>query len=110
MKKFEIYKVNLGKGQGSEHSGTKYCVIIQNNTGNKYSPTTTIVPITSKSHNKSMKTHVTIKDVLPLESYIVCEQIRTIDKSRMLEYVCTLPGCYFGELERAVRVQLGLGG
>ena len=109
MKQFEIYKVNLGKGIGSEHSGTKYCVIIQNNMGNKYSPTTTILPITSKSHNKSMKTHVTINNVLPLESYIVCEQIRTIDKSRILEYVCKLPDVYVDRLERAIRVQLGFG-
>lgn len=109
MKQFEIYKVNLGQGKGSEHSGTKYCVIIQNNTGNKFSPTTTIVPITSKSHNKSMKTHVTINDVLPLESYIVCEQIRTIDKSRLIEYVCTLPEFYVVDLERAIRAQLGMG-
>lgn len=109
MKKFEIYKVNLGKGAGSEHSGTKYCVVVQNNTGNKFSPTTTILPITSKSHGKNMKTHVTINNVLPLESYIICEQIRTIDKSRILEYVCELPECYFVALDRAIRAQLGLG-
>lgn len=91
VRRGEIYLVNLGKTVGSEQSGSKYCVVVQNNTGNRFSPTTIVCPITKVSHNKNnVPTHILLtpddKNNLEEESLVLCEQVRTIDKSRIIKY------------------------
>lgn len=77
----DIFITDLGKGMGSEHSGVKYCVVIQNDIGNKYSGTTVVIPITKEV--KGMPTHYQLKNTLKYTSYVVTEQIRVIDKKRL---------------------------
>lgn len=80
----EIYYANLEGVIGSEQGGIRPVLIVQNNIGNTYSNTTIIVPITSK--NKSnLPTHINIQ--LNEPSVVLCEQIKTIDKKRLLEKI-----------------------
>lgn len=82
----EIYEADLGEGEGSEQAGVRPVLIIQNNVGNHYSPTVICVPLTSKT-KKDMPTHHTIiKDkysFLTYDSIVLCEQIKTISKSKL---------------------------
>lgn len=89
----QIVYVDLGEGEGSEQYGIRPCVIIQNDTGNKFSTTTIIAPITKEIKiNKSGKiqpTHYVIENFedlgLPSKSMILFEQIRCISKSRIVK-------------------------
>ena len=80
-----IYLVDLRKRAGSEHSGVRPVLVVENDHGNRYSPTTIICPLTSKT--KQMKeTHVTLTPDdcgVIMDSTVLCEQIMTIDKSRV---------------------------
>ena len=82
-----IVIVVLTGATGSEQGKMRPVVVIQNDIGNRYSPTTIVVPLTSKQKKKSMKTHVLIKKTkengLSEDSVALCEQVRTIDKSRI---------------------------
>lgn len=106
MKKGEFWNVNLGEGKGSEQSGPRPCLIVQNDIGNKYSPTTIICPVTTKDKNFSA-THLLI-DCLSRPSYIMFEQIRVVDKSRLVNYICTIDDETQREVNKKLRVSLGL--
>ncbi len=85
-KRGEIYEADLGIGDGSEQAGVRPVLIIQNNTGNHYSPTVICVPLTSKC-KKQMPTHYTLTkmeyEFLTYDSIVLCEQIKTISKRRL---------------------------
>ncbi len=89
MKKGEIYYADLNPSQGSEQGGIRPVLILQNDLGNKHSPTTIVAPITSKTKKTFLPVHVPIasRGGLPHDSCILCEQIRTIGKHRLMEYV-----------------------
>ena len=83
----DIYLADLGEGVGSEQRGERPVLIVQNNKGNLFSPTVTVLPITTKIHkSEGMPTHVIIDDlnVLPEKSAIMAEQITTIDKTKLI--------------------------
>lgn len=84
IKRGDIYLVDLTDAFGSEQSGVRPAIIMQNNIGNKYSPTTLIVPLTSKKKNLT-PTHVTITPDCGVarESEAECEQARVADKRRL---------------------------
>lgn len=89
IKRGEIYYANLAPVVGSEQDGIRPVLIVQNDIGNKYSPTVIVVAITSKIKN-NLPTHIKIdgqKYGLDKNSVILAEQIRTLDKSRLLERV-----------------------
>ncbi len=89
----EIYLADLGEGVGSEQKGVRPVLIVQNNRGNKYSPTVTVLPITTKIHKSSgLPTHAIIdgKGGLKEKSATIAEQIVTIDKTRLIEHMGTL--------------------
>ena len=102
----DIWMVNLGHGLGSEHSGHKYCLVVQNDVGNKYSGTTVVIPITKEK--KGMPTHVVIRNVLPKTSYIMCEQIRVIDKSRLNHFVTQIDDVDMNRVSKRIKFQLGI--
>jgi mRNA interferase MazF len=85
-KRGEIYEADLGVGDGSEQAGIRPVLIIQNNIGNHYSPTTICVPLTSKA-KKNMPTHHLVSkktyDFLTYDSIVLCEQIKTISKTKL---------------------------
>lgn len=103
----EIYYADLGEVTGSEQGGTRPVLIVQNNAGNTYSPTTIIVPITSQKKPK-LPTHVDIK--LNEPSTIMCEQIKTIDKTRLLEKIRNATCEEMILVNDALRISLNIGG
>ena len=92
MKMFDIYYADLSKNTvNSEQGGIRPVIIIQNDIGNKYSPTLIVLPITSEIKKENMPTHCilhrSIKNGLKVDSMVLAEQIRVIDKSRILDYI-----------------------
>lgn len=88
IRKGEIYYINITDAIGSEQSGTRPVLVIQNNVGNKYSPTTIVAFITSQD-KAELPTHVTLDEYCGLskKSMVMLEQVRTIDKTRLKEKI-----------------------
>ena len=105
----EIYYADLSPAVGSEQGGIRPVVIVQNNTGNKYAPTTIIAPITSQISKKPLPTHILFNGCgVPKDSVILLEQIRTIDKSRLKQKMGQLPPEKVEVLDTAIKISLGL--
>ena len=98
IKRGEIYAVDFGTGFGSEQGGTRPSLILQNDIGNRHSPTTIVAAITGRKTKAALPTHVKIMAKgLKTESTVLLEQIRTIDKARLGEYIhyqCWLTSWY----------------
>ena len=111
MKRGDIYYADLSGTIGCEQGGIRPVVIIQNNTGNTFSPTTIVAPLTSKQ-KKALPTHVYLrraeKSGLHKESLISMEQIRTIDKSRIKGYIGKADDNTVQQINRAIMISLGL--
>ena len=93
ISKGDIYYASLDPIVGSEQNGTRPVVIIQNDIGNKYSPTVLVAPITTKVKSKAyLPTHIFIKSSkhIKSDSIVLLEQIRVLDKSRLISYVDSL--------------------
>ena len=106
----DIFYADLGKTVGSEQSGTRPVLIIQNNVGNKFSPTVIVAVLTSKVNKRRLPTHVEV-DVdcgLKEKSLIMFEQITTIDRQRLRDYVGTVGDATIAEINTAIKVSLGL--
>lgn len=114
IKRGDIYLADLGEGIGSEQHGVRPVLVVQNNIGNKYSPTVTVLPITTKIHkSRGLPTHVMIDHVggLDEKSSIMAEQISTIDKTKLFTYIGTIPeDAMKKDINEAIRIQLGLPG
>lgn len=112
MVRGDIYYVRIGReGVGSEQKGNRYCVIIQNNIGNKYSPTVIVAFISTAVYKAKLPTHVEINQSnsgIPEPSIIMCEQIRTLDKSRLENKVGCLTESKKYELDNALCISLGV--
>ena len=110
IQKGDIFYANLGETVGSEQSGIRPVLVIQNNVGNKYSPTLIITPLTSKAKKLAQPTHVIIGKSFGLTeySYALLEQIRTIDRARLLEYVGHVDESVMVKVDDALRVSLNL--
>ncbi len=89
IKRGDIVWANLEGAIGSEQGEERPCVIIQNDIGNKYSPTTIVVPLTSQLKKINQPTHVIVEKInaigLDKDSMAECEQLRTIDKRRIVQ-------------------------
>lgn len=85
IKRGDVILCDLGSGRGSEQFGIRPCVVVQNDLGNRFSPTLIVAPITSKLDRVKLPTHVKIDscDSLEKNSIVLCEQIRTVDKVRI---------------------------
>jgi len=111
IKRGDLYYADLGQGIGSEQCGLRPTVIIQNNIGNKHSNTVIIAAITSKLVRKQfIPTHcrVQAQHGLSRVSYILLEQIQTIDKTRLGEYIGKLDNKALRRVDRALAVSVGL--
>jgi mRNA interferase MazF len=107
----EIYFAELNPVQGSEQGGTRPVLIIQNDIGNTYSPTTIVLAITSQLNKARLPTHVEVgaqESGLARDSVILAEQMRTIDKSRLKQKVAALPPTTMQRIESAMAVSIGL--
>lgn len=112
VRRGDIYLANLGDGSGSEQKGIRPVIVVQNDIGNKYSPTVTVLPITTKIHKSNgMPTHVIIDNDGGLfeKSSVMAEQISTIDKSKLIEYLGTIRDKTLRRrIDKALRIQLGI--
>ena len=107
----EMYYADLGKGVGSEQEGYRPVVIIQNDVGNKHSPTVIVASISSRiSGKKKLPTHyyMNAEDGLREPSMILLEQIRTIDKRRLGQRIGKLSDKHIAGLNNALAVSVGL--
>src|SRR3989344_6758656 len=107
----EIVVANLEPVKGSEQGGIRPVVVIQNDTLNKYSPTTIIAPITSKIYTKEYLSNVIIKkedSKLKVDSTILLNQIKTIDKRRIIKKIVSLDNFTMNKVDRAIKVSLAL--
>ena len=107
----EIYFAELNPVTGSEQGGTRPVLIIQNDAGNAYSPTTIVLPITSQLHKTRLPTHVTLtrqESGLARDSVILAEQMRTIDKRRLRQKVAQLQPGTMRRIDAAMAVSIGL--
>ena len=109
----EIYFADLEGGVGSEQMGYRPVLIIQNDTGNKHSPTVIIASLTSEIKGKAkLPTHYFLEagNGLERDSFVLLEQIRTVDKRRLDEFVGKLNEKQMGEINHALAISVGLVG
>ena len=108
----DMYYADLGRGIGSEQEGYRPVLIIQNDTGNKHSPTVIVAAISSKVDAKAkLPTHIEVAAQccgLPKDSVILLEQIRTLDKRRIGYYIGKLPEEKMQDVTRALCVSLAI--
>lgn len=112
IKRGDIYRADLTPVVGSEQGGSRRPVlIISNDIGNKHSPTVIIAAITGLEHTKAkLPTHIIVKDYENFEkdSIILLEQIRTIDKKRLQEYIGTFDRRLMMSVDKALAISIGL--
>lgn len=110
MKRGEVYYADLSPVIGSEQGGIRPVLILQNNIGNRYSPTVIVAAITSKLGKSKVPTHVAIgkDEILTSDSAALLEQIRTIDKQRLTDKITELSEELMLEVDAALKISLGL--
>jgi len=108
----DLYYADLNPVVGSEQGGIRPVLVIQNDIGNKHSPTIIVAAITSKAMKTILPTHcrLSAQSGLDLNSVALLEQIRTIDKRRLKDYVGVLGQEEMQEVDRALAVSVGLAG
>ena len=110
IKRGDIFYADLSPVIGSEQNGIRPVLILQNDTGNRHSPTVVIAAITGKPKKTKLPTHYMLPAMrgLYIPSVVLLEQIRTIDKSRLQTYIGTLDEITMKGVDRAFTVSLGL--
>lgn len=111
IRRGDIYYADLRPVIGSEQGGVRPVLVIQNDIGNKHSPTVICAAITSKMNKAKLPTHVelnTRRCAMVRDSVILLEQLRTIDKQRLKEKICHIDGVLLQEVDRALKVSLEL--
>ncbi|MCC8160398.1 MAG: type II toxin-antitoxin system PemK/MazF family toxin [Oscillospiraceae bacterium] len=113
VKRGDIYYADLSPVVGSEQGGIRPVLIIQNDVGNKYSPTVIAAAITSQINKAKMPTHIELmaKDYgLNKDSVVLLEQIRTIDKRRLREKIGRIDDGLMDSVNNTLSISFGLGG
>jgi len=111
IRRGDIFYADLRPVVGSEQGGIRPVVILQNNTGNQFSPTTIAAAITSRGEKNRLPTHIWIGGQvhgLHKDSMILLEQVRTLDKSRLGEYMGSVGEDKMREVDAALHVSVGL--
>ncbi|MCF2669751.1 MAG: type II toxin-antitoxin system PemK/MazF family toxin [Butyricicoccus sp.] len=112
IKRGDIYYADLSPVVGSEQGGIRPVLIVQNNVGNRYSPTVIAAAITSQVNKAKMPTHISLgarSFGLTKDSVVLTEQIRTLDKKRLREKMGTLDEANMRRIDEALAVSFGLG-
>lgn len=110
VKRGEIYYADLSPVVGSEQGGVRPVLIIQNDIGNRYSPTVIVAAVTSQMTKAKLPTHIEIKQGsfgLAKDSVILLEQIRTLDKRRLKEKTGMLDSVTMQKVDKAILISLG---
>lgn len=111
IKRGDIYYADLSPVVGSEQGGLRPVLIVQNDVGNRYSPTVIAAAITSKLSKTKLPTHIDVPGAsagLTKDSVILLEQIRTIDKQRLKEKMGHLDEGTMDSVRRAIEISFGL--
>lgn len=109
IRRGDIFYADLSPVVGSEQGGVRPVLVIQNNVGNRHSPTVICAAITSKMNKAKLSTHIEISTrdyKIVKNSVILLEQIRTIDKQRLKEYVCHIDSAMMQKVDKAIRISL----
>lgn len=107
----DIYEVKLDPVIGSETGKSRPALVVSNDTNNEYSATITVLPITGQVARKAYPFEVLIpKDVagLSMDSRVKTNQIRTVDKSRLVSFRGSVPSQYFPQIEKALKIHLNM--
>lgn len=113
IKRGDIYYADLSPVVGSEQGGVRPVLIVQNDVGNRYSPTVIAAAITSRRDKNNLPTHIEVDARncgLAKDSIVLLEQVRTIDKRRLREKMGALEGVDMGKVNEALSVSFGLTG
>lgn len=111
MRRGDVYYADLRPVIGSEQGGVRPVLIIQNDIGNKHSPTVIIAAITSKMNKAKLPTHIELSAKqyeMERDSVVLLEQLRTIDKKRLKDKICHLDGEIMNRVDLALKVSLEL--
>ncbi len=111
IRRGDIFYADLRPVVGSEQGGIRPVLVIQNDTGNRHSPTVIVAAITSKMNKAKLPTHVELsakQSQMVKDSVILLEQLRTIDKQRLRDRVCRLDEATLVRVDRALQVSLSL--
>ncbi len=111
VKRGEIYYADLSPVVGSEQGGIRPVLIVQNDVGNKYSPTVIAAAITSQKYKTGLPTHIKVNADgcgLAKDSIVLLEQVRTIDKRRLKEKMGNLDAIDMNRINKALSVSFGL--
>ncbi len=111
IKRGEIYFAQLNPVVGSEQGGIRPVLVVQNDVGNQYSPTTIVLAITSQINKAKLPTHVELKAHsygMERDSVILTEQIRTVDKTRLKQRIAVLDETTMTKVNEALAVSLEL--
>ncbi len=112
MKRGDVYYADLRPVVGSEQGGVRPVLIIQNDVGNRHSPTVICAAITSRMNKAKLPTHIELNSMvydMEKDSVILLEQLRTIDKKRLKDKICHLDGTIMQKVNRALMISLELG-
>ena len=107
----DVLLADLGKPTGSVQGGCRPVVIIQNDIGNKYSPTVIVAAVTSQMNKSKLPTHLELRAEeygLAKDSVVLLEQLRTIDKKRLREKVTHIEGVLMQRVNAALGISLGM--
>ena len=110
VKRGDLYYSDLSPVVGSEQGGIRPVLVVQNDVGNKYSPTVIAAAITSQLNKAKLPTHINLPAEqygLPKNSVVLLEQIRTIDKQRLKEKIGELPKGVMSRVNEALMISLG---
>lgn len=110
IKRGDVFYADLSPVVGSEQGGVRPVLVIQNNMGNKYSPTVIVAAITSQTNKTRIPTHVSVdpKIGLPKNSVVLLEQVRTIDKKRLRDKVGSFDGIAMKKVDDSLKVSVGI--
>jgi mRNA interferase MazF len=110
VKRGELYYADLSPVVGSEQGGVRPVLVVQNDIGNRYSPTVIAAAITSQMTKAKLPTHIELSGTdcgLPKDSVVLLEQIRTLDKRRLREKIGTLPEVLMNKVNEGLLISLG---
>ena len=113
MKRGEIYYASLEPVIGSEQGGNRPVLVIQNDVGNRFSPTVIAAAITSQKDKARLPTHIQLQSTgsgLARDSIVLLEQIRTLDKRRLKEHMGRLDDQSMSRVDQALEISFGLSG
>jgi len=111
VKRGDVYYADLSPVVGSEQGGVRPVLVVQNDIGNRYSPTVVVSAITSQINKAKLPTHIEISSEdfkLPKDSVVLLEQIRTIDKKRLKEKIGRFDKGLMSEVDDCLKISLGL--